>query len=142
MTWRRSATRGATSGAKLGSPHTCFLGGGDVAVWAGEDGVVVELGAVDVGVDLGGFQELFVCASRGDAALVQDQDQIRIAYRADTLRDHKRGPADHQLLERLLDLVLGGHVDAAGRIVEDENTRVGQQGPRDGDALLLSTAQR
>src|SRR5207245_4340776 len=145
MTWRRSATRGAATGANLASRSACFLGGGDVAVnagavYAGEDGVVVELGAVDVGVDLGGFQELFVCASRSDAALVQDQDQIRIADRADALRDHKRGPADHQLLERMLDLVLGGHVNAAGRIVEAENTRVCQKGPRDGDALLMSDA--
>ncbi len=41
-----------------------------------------------------------------------------------------------------LDLVLGGAVDGAGAVVEDQDARVGQEGARDGDALALAAGER
>ena len=41
-----------------------------------------------------------------------------------------------------LNLVLSRAVDCAGRIIEHQNTRVGQERARDGDALTLSAGER
>ena len=81
-------------------------------------------------------------AARGDPALVQHQDLVGVAHGADALGDDKAGAPFHQPVERLLDLVLGDGVDAAGRVVQDQDARVEQQGAGDGDALLLPAAER
>ena len=44
-------------------------------------------------------------------------------------------------LQRLLDQVFSLCVDAAGGVIEDEDTRVNEQGAGDGDALLLPARQ-
>ena len=59
----------------------------------------------------------------------------------DALGDDEAGAALHQAVERLLDLGLGGQVHAAGRVVQDQDARVEQQGARDGDALFLAARQ-
>ena len=41
-----------------------------------------------------------------------------------------------------LDLVLGGAVDGAGAVVQDQDARVGQEGAGDGDALALPARER
>ena len=56
-----------------------------------------------------------------DAALVQHQDLIRIQHGADPLGDHKAGASFHQPVERLLNLVFGRQVHAAGRVVQDQD---------------------
>ena len=50
-------------------------------------------------------------------------------------------PGD-QAVHRLLDLALGLGVDRAGRLVEDQDARIVQQGARDGDPLALAARQR
>ncbi len=56
------------------------------------------------------------------------------------MRDHERGPAVRQLGHRLLDQHLGAGVDRAGGLVQHQDRRVGQEGPGDGDQLLLARA--
>src|SRR2546423_15500338 len=41
----------------------------------------------------------------------------------------------------LLDFVLGRTIDGAGRVVEDEDARIGQQRTRNGDALALTAGK-
>ncbi len=43
---------------------------------------------------------------------------------------------------RALDLVFGGAVDGAGRVVQDQDARVGQEGAGDGEALALPARER
>ena len=54
-------------------------------------------------------------------------------------REHRT--ARNQPLERFLDLPLGLGVDAARRLVEDENPRIVQDRARDRDALALTARQ-
>ena len=55
--------------------------------------------------------------------------------------DDDRRPAFEQPVERLLDQHLGRAVDVRGRLVEDEDPRVGEQRPRDRDQLALAGRQ-
>src|SRR5437879_2235675 len=41
-----------------------------------------------------------------------------------------------------LNLILGGAIDRAGRVVQNQDARIGQQGARDGDALALAARER
>ena len=50
-------------------------------------------------------------------------------------------PCEHAA-DRLLDLVLGGAVDRAGRVVEDQDARVGQQRAGDREPLALPAGER
>ena len=43
-----------------------------------------------------------------------------------------------QALEALLDRLLGAHVDVGGRLVEDQDPRLGEQGAGEGDELALA----
>ena len=40
-----------------------------------------------------------------------------------------------------LDLILGGGIDGRGRIVQDQNARIGQKGPGQGQTLTLPTGK-
>ena len=55
--------------------------------------------------------------------------------------DDDAGAAAHQPLERLLDQPLALRIERAGRLVEQQQRRVAQDGPRDGDALALPAGQ-
>ena len=77
-----------------------------------------------------------------DNALVgQDEDLVRVADGGQAVRDGERRSSLHQLFERLLHEVFGLVVQRAGRFVEDQDRRIFQKHPRDGDALLLSAGE-
>ena len=52
-----------------------------------------------------------------------------------------RASLEHPV-DRLLDLVLGGAVDGAGRIVQDQDARVGEQRAGNGQPLALPAGER
>ena len=54
------------------------------------------------------------------------------------MRDDQRGAALHESLQRLDDCRLGLGLDRAGRLVECQQRRVGQQRPRHSQPLLLA----
>ena len=56
--------------------------------------------------------------------------------------DQQRGAPLQETSNSFLNLVLGGAVNRAGRIIQDENTRVGEQCTRNGDTLLLPTRKQ
>ena len=55
--------------------------------------------------------------------------------------DRNHGAALREPLERELNLLLGFGVERGGGFVEEENGRVLEQGPGDGEALLLSAGK-
>ena len=55
--------------------------------------------------------------------------------------EQRRAPVQHAV-DRALDLVFGGAVDGARRVVQDQDARVGKQGARDGDPLALAAGKR
>jgi hypothetical protein len=57
------------------------------------------------------------------------------------MRDHDRGPAGQQPAQALFDPRLGPDVDVRCRLVEDEDARVGNGRPREGDQLPLTCGQ-
>ena len=58
------------------------------------------------------------------------------------MRDQQRRPARHQDAKRLVYRGLGSDIEGAGRVVEHEDARVGQQGPGEADALALTARER
>ncbi len=72
-----------------------------------------------------------------DGPVVHHQDGVRPADGGEAVGDDEAGAILHQLGHGLLDEHLGAGVDRTGGLVEDEDLRVGQEGPRDGEQLLL-----
>src|SRR3954468_784995 len=58
------------------------------------------------------------------------------------MRDDERRPAGHHLAEAALDRRLGARVHRRRRVIEDQDPRIRQECPRDGDALPLPTRER
>jgi hypothetical protein len=57
------------------------------------------------------------------------------------VRDHQRGAAARDALERVLDFLLGVAVERRGRLVEQQDRRAFQDRAGDGDALLLAAGE-
>ena len=76
-----------------------------------------------------------------DAAVVEHQDAGGVAHGRKPVRDHEGGAVLHHLVERGLHLHLGGGVERAGRLVEDQDRRVLHQRARDRDALALAARE-
>src|SRR5690606_7228101 len=57
------------------------------------------------------------------------------------MSDHQRGAAFEHDVDGALDLVFGCAVDGACGVVEDEDPRVGQKRPGDGEALPLAARE-
>ena len=93
---------------------------------------------VQPGVFAVGGQEFAVRTAFEDAAGVDDQDAVGPQDRAEAMRDYERGAAFEELLERALHELFGGGVDGAGGFVQEEDARVGQEGPRETDELALA----
>ena len=55
-----------------------------------------------VAVQSAAGHELVVAAGLGDRAVVEDEDPVGVADRAQAVRDHERGPAAEELVEALL----------------------------------------
>src|SRR6266699_6289944 len=93
---------------------------------------VAELRAEDLVVELAVAQQVLVPALGRDAAVVQYQDQVRVADSVDALGDDEhRAPARaDEPVERLADGRLGLCVDRRGAVVEDQQARIDQQGAR------------
>src|SRR3954471_24740700 len=71
-------------------------------------------------------------------ALLELEAHVATLERAQSVRNHERGPAAHQSLQRGHDGGLGLKVDRARRLVEDEDWRVLQEGAGQGDPLSLA----
>ena len=73
-----------------------------------------------------------------DPARVHDHDLVGVADRRETVRDDEGGAAVTEARHRLLDEHLGARVDVAGRFVEDEDARIGEERAGDSDELPLA----
>lgn len=85
--------------------------------------------------------KLIVGALLGDAPVLHHQDLVGILHSGQTVRDGDEGLAAGQLGERLLDEVLVLRVDAGSGLVQNDDGRVLQDSPCNGDALLLAAGQ-
>ena len=76
-----------------------------------------------------------------DAALLHDQDAVGVSDRIETMGDDDGGAADEQAIQGILDEAFALGVEVGGGLVEDEQGRVRQHGPGDGDALTLTAGE-
>jgi hypothetical protein len=89
----------------------------------------------------GGLQQLVVVADLGDPPALQDDQAVGAAEGAEAVGDGDRRPAADQVVQRLLDLALGLGVDRRGRLVEDQDAGVDQQGAGDRDPLPFAAGE-
>ena len=82
-----------------------------------------------------------VAAGLDDPAAVDDVDAVGAAHGRQAVGDQERRAAGHQPLQRLLHLRLALGVERAGRLVEQQDRRVLQEGAGDGDPLALAAGQ-
>ena len=87
-----------------------------------------------------GGEQLLVGALLDDPAVLHHQDQVGVADGGEPVRDDEAGPVRAQRRHRPLQQHLGAGVHRAGRLVQDQQRRLGQERPRDGDELLLAGA--
>ncbi len=74
--------------------------------------------------------------------LIEDQDPVRPPDLGQAVGDQQRRAPFQHPLDGPLDLVLGGAVNGAGRVVQDQDARVGEQRAGDRDPLALAARQR
>ena len=77
----------------------------------------------------------------GDAAVLHHEDLVGVLNGGQPVGDGDDGLAPGQLGNGLLDEVLVLRVNAGGCLVQNDDGRVFQDGPGDGDALLLAAGQ-
>jgi len=73
-----------------------------------------------------------------DLTMFQDDDRLGIADSGKTMRDNKYRSAFHEGIHSLFDQVLGTCVNGAGRLVENQDRRVGDVGTCNRKQLPLS----
>src|SRR5947208_3246935 len=71
----------------------------------------------------------------------ESRDTVGIAHGRDTVRDEDRGPSEHDFSQMVEDLFFGVGVDAGKSVVEDEDTRVADDGARNRGPLLLAARE-
>src|SRR6185295_4141726 len=109
--------------------------GGGIAALA------LDLDPEELGVAPAAGQELLVRAGFDNAAVLDDRDAVGMADGGEAVGDDKAGPAAHEAGQAPLDEPLALGVEVAGGLVEDEDEGVGQDGPGDGQALLLAAGE-
>ncbi|CAA9321894.1 MAG: hypothetical protein AVDCRST_MAG40-1504, partial [uncultured Gemmatimonadaceae bacterium] len=119
---------------QLGEPVRGHRGGGAAAAGA-------RLGLVQLGVEAAEGEQVLVGALLDHAALVDHEDEVRARDRGQAVGHHERRPPLHEPLERGEDDGLRARVDRGGRLVEDEDRRVLEEGAGHRDALALAARQ-
>ena len=73
-----------------------------------------------------------------DRAPVEHDDLVGTDDGREAMRDHQSRAVLRNPIERVLDFLFGLAVERRGRFVEQQDGRALENGPRDGDALLLA----
>src|SRR5262249_14979831 len=71
------------------------------------------------------------------AARLHHHDAVEAAHGGEPMRDRDQGAPVHQLAQRIADRLLAIGVERRGRLVEQQDRRVLEEGAGDGDALAL-----
>src|SRR5271166_4674927 len=103
--------------------------------------VMGELGLGDVAVSLALRQQFAVAAAFDDPAVIDDADLVGLRHGRKAVGDDNGRAALAQSVKRLLDRLLGFGIERRGRLVEQNDRRVLEEGAGDGDALALSARE-
>ncbi len=77
-------------------------------------------------------------ATFDDAALIEDEDKVGFADRAESMGYNKRSPALEESFEGALEARFGNTVDGARGFVQNEKARIDEQGAGETDELALA----
>src|SRR2546421_2250669 len=105
-------------------------------------GVAEELERREARIKAALAQELGVRALGDQRAALHDDDAIGVLHGGEAMRDRERGAPLLQRLERALYHELACRVERARRLVEQQDRAVGEQRPRDRQALALAAGER
>ena len=94
-----------------------------------------------LGVNAALRDKLGMGAALENAVFADDDDFIRVADGGQAVGDDQRGAPFGKAVKRGLNLALGGGIQRAGRLIQNEHTRVFQEDAGDGDALLLAAGE-
>src|SRR5437868_6155968 len=138
-----SVRRGGATAGLLGDTEVAFGAEGrrlflDFALGLG-GGLL--LAPPHVGVEAILRQQLGVAAALGNPAAVKHDDLVGVDDGRQPMGDHHGGAAAAHLFQRALDLLLGPGVERAGRLVEQQDVRVLEDGARDRHPLLLAAGE-
>ena len=89
-----------------------------------------------------GVKQLLLPAAGGKPPLVDHQNLIRVLDGVQPVGHHDQGLAPYQTGDGLLDLRLALGVSEGGCLVQNDDGRLFEHGPGDGDALALSAESR
>ena len=81
-------------------------------------------------------------AALDNLAVAHHQNAVGVADGAQAVRHDKACATGHELVECRLHLQLGARVDTRGRLVQQQDSRVGEHDARNAQQLLLALAKR
>ena len=96
---------------------------------------------LETGVKPAACHKLFVAALLDNSTLVHHDDAVGSADGRETVGDHQGRALPQQLFQGLLNDNLGVRVDVGRRLVQDYDSRIRYQCPREADELALAYAQ-
>src|SRR5215468_3416446 len=128
---RKASSSRRRSCRRSGKASTFFLA----------DFMQATLEAVEGGIAAALLDQLVVRAVLGDAAALDGDDAVGRPDRRQPVGDNEHRPAARDLRHVLMDDALALVVERAGRLVEDQDARIGHQGAGNGDALALAARQ-
>ena len=100
--------------------------------------LLFKLAVIKGGVSAFFCQQLLMAALLDDIAVLHKQDDVRVPDGGEAVGDHKAGPPLHQLFHGLANLHFGAGIHAGSGLVQDNDGRVAEEHPGDGEKLALS----
>ena len=95
------------------------------------------LGLIQLGVDAAGLQQLPMGAALGNYTVGNGHDAAGTADGTQAVSDNQRRPSLGEVIKGPMDFRLRHGVQCGGGFVQNQNGRILQENPGDGDALLL-----
>ena len=86
-------------------------------------------------------QEITMRAALDDATIVEHDDLIRIHHGRKPVRDHKRGVSARDAVELGLDAFFRFGIERRSGFVENQDSRILENGARDRDPLLFAAGE-
>src|SRR3712207_7776907 len=74
-------------------------------------------------------------------AVLQNQDEVRASHGVEIVGNDQGRLSGHEAIQGFLDLRLALNVEARHRLVQDQDTGVPDDGPRDSDPLSLAAGE-
>src|SRR6516164_2688266 len=135
-----SADNSAAIACRIGPVRTCSKRAQPASSVPSGLPRILELEQLEVDSALS--EQRLVGALLAQAALVDDENLVHVLDGREAVRDRYRGSSGHQDLESVANHQFRLCVDARGRLVQNEHTRIERQSSREGEQLLLTNRER